>query len=580
MDGCNINVLPLCEFLMGNYPLFLQKEDFFMQIINIRDLKKYYGSRLLLDIEELKINTGDKIGVIGVNGVGKTTLLEIIAGLIEFDSGGIYVNPQSSIKYISQLGEPKNKIIGGKYASIFDIPNQWNENMSGGEKTRFKLAEGFENQGSLMLVDEPTSNLDIDGIELIIDNFKKHGETYLVVSHDRNLLDSVCNKILEIENGKIELYKGNYSKYVELKEDEVKRQEFEYQEYIKEKKRLNNLKSNIENKSSSIKNPPKRMGKSEARLHKMGGQGAKKKLDNFAKAIESRIEHLDVKDKPIEQDVIKIKILESTKPHGKILVSGEDINKAYGDNIIFKDTSFNIFNGKKVALVGPNGSGKTTLINMILKEENIRISKNVRIGYFSQSLDILDKDKSILDNVMDKSIHDENFARLILARLLFKGDKVYDKVNVLSGGERVKVSFAKMILEDINFLVLDEPTNYLDISSLEVIEELLINYNGTILLVSHDRRCIENIADDLLIIEDKKIKHFQGDYKEYLVSKDMPKLNRNEKEIEDRRMILKTEITSLISEISLEDNEERKMELDFRYQEKLKELHDLLFRRN
>ena len=546
-----------------------------MQIINIKDLKKYYGQRLLLDIDEIKINSGDKIGVVGVNGVGKTTLLEVIAGSIDFDSGDIYVNPKASLKYIAQLGEAENKIISGKYASIFNVPNQWRQSMSGGEKTRFKLAEGFENQGSLILIDEPTSNLDIGGIDLIINNFKEYGDTYLVVSHDRNLLDSVCNTILEIENGKVKLYKGNYSKYAELKNEEVNRQEFEYEEYVKEKKRLNNLKSNIADKSSSIKSPPKRMGNSEARLHKMGGQGSKKKLDSVAKSIESRIEHLEVKEKPKEQDLIKIKIMDSTKPHGKILVSGESINKSYGENVIFDNAKFNIFNGKKVALIGPNGSGKTTLINMIMNEEDIKLSKNVRIGYFSQSLDILDKNRTILDNVMDRSIHDENFARLILARLLFKGNKVYDKVEFLSGGERVKVSFAKMILDDINILILDEPTNYLDIGSLDVIEKLLVNYNGTILLVSHDRRFIENVANDLLIIEENKIKHFQGNYKEYLDRKDNPNLDIREKEIEEKMDLLKTEISALIGEISLEKNKKRKMELDLRYQKKLRELKSL-----
>ena len=546
-----------------------------MQIINIKDLKKHYGSRLVLDIDELKINRGDRIGVVGVNGVGKTTFLEILAGLIEFDGGNLSINSDVTIKYISQLKEPNNKTISGKYASIFDVYNQWNDNMSGGEKTRFKLAEGFEDQGSLMLIDEPTSNLDIDGIDLIINNFKDYGETYLVVSHDRALLDSVCNKILEIENGKVKLYRGNYSKYVDIKEEELSRREFEYEEYIKEKKRLTDLKTNIENKSSSVKKPPKRMGNSEARLHKMGGQGAKKKLDNFAKSIKSRINHLEVKERPIEQEIIKVKISDSTKAHGKILISGNKINKSYGDNVIFKDANFNILNGKKAALIGPNGSGKTTLIKMILNNEGIEVSKNVRIGYFSQSLDILDKKKNILDNIMEDSIHDENFARLILARLLFKGDKVYDKVDVLSGGERVKVSFAKIILKDINFFILDEPTNYLDISSLEVIEELLVNYNGTILIVSHDRRFIENMANDLLIIEDKNIKHFQGKYNEYLESKNKLKLDIEEKEIDEKKMLLKTEISALIGEISLEKNEEKKTELDMMYQEKLEELKEL-----
>ncbi len=543
--------------------------------INMKNIKKYYGARLVLDIEELKIYEGNKIGVVGVNGAGKTTLLEIIAGLIDFDSGDLSIDSNTNIKYISQLGEPENRIINGKYASIFKVKDKWNVNMSGGEKTRFKLAEGFENQGSLMLVDEPTSNLDMKGIELITNIFKEYGDTFLVVSHDRSFLDRTCNKILEIENGKVKLYNGNYSKYIKLKEEEISRKEFEYEEYIKEKRRLMNIKRNIEIKSSKTTNAPSRMGNSEVRLHKMGGQNAKKNLDNFAKSIESRIEHLEVKEKPTREDIIRIKILDSSKPHSKILVLGKDINKSYGENIIFKNAHFNIYNGKKIALIGPNGSGKTTLINMILKGEGIKISESVRIGYFSQSMNILNEEKTILENVMEKSIHDENFARLILARLLIKGDKVHENLKVLSGGERVRVSFAKIMLEDINFLILDEPTNYLDINSLEVIEELLKNYNGTILLVSHDRRFIENIADELLIIENTKLKSFKLTYGEYLRLKDKPKLNGDEKRIQERKMVLRTEISELIGKISLEKDEDYKKELDKKYQEKLKELRDL-----
>ena len=222
-----------------------------------------------------------------------------------------------------------------------------------------------------------------------------------------------------------------------------------------------------------------------------------------------------------------------------------------------------------------SGSGKTTLINMILNEEGIDISKNVRIGYFSQSMDILDEEKTILENVMEKSIHDEKLARLILARLLIKGNKVYEKLKILSGGERVKVSFAKMILEDINLLILDEPTNYLDINSLEVIENLLKDYDGTILLVSHDIRFIKNIAEELLIIENNKIKHFMGNYDEYIRNKNKQKLNIREKNIKEKIMILENQISSLIGEISTEENEERKTELDEQYNLKLKELVNL-----
>lgn len=541
--------------------------------INIRNMKKYYGNRLVLNIEELKIYEGDKIGIVGVNGVGKTTLLEIINKNIEYDSGDVFINKDANIKYISQLRGPNKKTISGKYASIFQIEDQWNINMSGGEKTRFKLAEGFESESNLMLIDEPTSNLDINGIELIINNFKQYRGTLLVVSHDRNFLDEICNKILEIEDGQCNIYNGNYSNYLELKEKEVKRKEFEYEEFLREKKRLTNLKRNINEKSAKVRTAPSRMGNSEARLHKMGGQENRKKLDNFAKSIQSRIDRLEIKEKPKEEDIIKIKILDSTKPYNKILVSGKNINKSYGENIIFKNANFDIYNGKKIALIGPNGSGKTTLVNMILNEEGIDISKNVRIGYFSQSMDILDENKTILENVMEKSIHNESFARLILARLLIKGDKVYENLEVLSGGERVKVSFAKMILEDINFLILDEPTNYLDINSLVVIEDLLINYDGTILLVSHDLRFIENIAEELLIIKNKKINSFKGNYREYVANKNKPKLNK--KENKRQRMILEMEISLLLSKISTEKSEDAKKRLDEKYKEKLEELRNL-----
>lgn len=541
--------------------------------INIRNMKKYYGNRLVLNIEELKIYEGDKIGIVGVNGVGKTTLLEIINKNIEYDSGDVLINKDANIKYISQLRGPNKKTISGKYASIFQIEDQWNINMSGGEKTRFKLAEGFESESNLMLIDEPTSNLDINGIELIINNFKQYRGTLLVVSHDRNFLDEICNKILEIEDGQCNIYNGNYSNYLELKEKEVKRKEFEYEEFLREKKRLTNLKRNINEKSAKVRTAPSRMGNSEARLHKMGGQENRKKLDNFAKSIQSRIDRLEIKEKPKEEDIIKIKILDSTKPYNKILVSGKNINKSYGENIIFKNANFDIYNGKKIALIGPNGSGKTTLVNMILNEEGIDISKNVRIGYFSQSMNILDENKTILENVMEKSIHNESFARLILARLLIKGDKVYENLEVLSGGERVKVSFAKMILEDINFLILDEPTNYLDINSLVVIEDLLINYDGTILLVSHDLRFIENIAEELLIIKNKKINSFKGNYREYVANKNKPKLNK--KENKRQRMILEMEISLLLSKISTEESEDAKKRLDEKYKEKLEELRNL-----
>ena len=543
--------------------------------ISMNKIRKYYGTRLILDIDEFKICESDRIGIVGINGVGKTTLLEIISKQIDYDSGELLLNSNTAIKYVPQLGEPNVKRISGKYASIFQVHNKWDSHMSGGEKTRFKLAEGFENSGNVLLVDEPTNNLDIDGIKLVIDNFNTFNGALVVVSHDRYFLDSVCNKILEIENSKCKVYDGNYSKYLKVKEMEIARQEIEYKEFVKEKSRLANLKREMAEKSARVRTTPSRMGNSEARLHKMGGQSNRAKLDRAAKSIEKRIEHLENRDKPIEQDVIKINIPPYARAHSKTLISGENLSKAFGEKVLFDNASFCINNGKKVALLGPNGSGKTTLIKMILAEENINISKNVRIGYFSQSMDVLDEKKTILENVMGESIHDEGFARLILARLLIKGDKVNQKLKILSGGEKVKVAFAKIILADINFLILDEPTNYLDISSLEVIENVLKNYDGTSLIVSHDIRFIENIADELLIIENKKITNFRGKYEDYLNREDKEDLNINKREVEEKIMVLDVQISSLISRISIEESKEIKKGLEEEYKTKMKELASL-----
>ena len=206
-------------------------------------------------------------------------------------------------------------------------------------------------------------------------------------------------------------------------------------------------------------------------------------MERAVKNVEKRIEHLEVKEKPKVPSSIKLDIQDAGKLHSKIIIEGENLNKAFGEKVIFKEAAFKIYNGSKVALIGPNGSGKSTLIKMIIVgDEAIKTAQGVKIGYFSQEMDILRKDLSIIENVMEGSIYPENFARLLLARLLFKGESIYKKIDVLSGGERVKVSFAKILLADINILILDEPTNYLDINSLEVVEEALSEYDRTLLL--------------------------------------------------------------------------------------------------
>lgn len=545
--------------------------------IDMKNVKKYYADKLILNIKELKIYSGDKIGIVGKNGVGKTTLLKIIKGLIEIDEGNIIISEKTTIKYISQLEEPHSKIIDGKYASIFQVENKWNDNMSGGEKTRFKLADGFQDQCSLMLVDEPTSNLDIEGIELITNTFKEYRDTFLVVSHDRIFLDQVCTKIFEIENGYIREFIGNYTNYIEQKEMLLRKQQEEYEKYNSKRKQLEQAIKLKENKAQGmIKPPSKTMGTSESRIWKMQHATKQKKMHRNTKSLETRIDKLNHVEKIKELPSIKMDLPNREQFHGRNVISLKNLSIKFNNQFLWRDASFVIKGGEKVAIIGNNGVGKTTLLKLILeKVESVIISPSVKIGYVSQNLDVLQSHKSILENVMSTSIQDETIARIVLARLHFYRNDVHKEINVLSGGEQIKVAFAKLFVSDCNTLILDEPTNYLDIDAVEALEELLITYEGVVLFASHDKKFIQNLAEQLLIIENNKVKKFEGTYIEYLKIKDKPKLNTNEKELKEKKMILEMQISSLLSKISMEENEEKNKELDEKYKLKLKELKSL-----
>lgn len=541
-----------------------------MLLIECRNIKKYFGDRLILNVENLKIYSEDRIGIIGSNGVGKTTLINILSKKIEPDDG--WVKLYGKYSYISQLEGPENMSIGNELASKFGVENTWNENMSGGEKARFKLADGLSYNSLLIFADEPTSNVDIDGIELMEEKFGDYKGALILISHDRSFLDKLCNKILEIEDGKIKIYSGNYSDYANQKAKEVERAEFEYEEYMKEKKRLQEVITDTKQNVKSIKKTPKRMGNSEARLHKMGGQKAKANLERAVRNVEKRIDHLEVKEKPKKQEGIKLDITNSNKLHSKIIIQGQNITKVFGKKIIFDNAKFDIYNNSKVALIGPNGCGKSTLIKMIMNnDDSIKITKGAKIGYFSQDMSILREDLTIIENVMESSIYNETFARILLARLLIKKEDIYKKISVLSGGERVKVSFAKMMLQDINLLILDEPTNYMDINSLEVVEKVLRDYESTLLFVSHDRRFVDSVGDHIMTIENYKINMFKGSYKEYLASKN--KCIDNEKEeIKKQIFILQNRLSEIIGRLSMPSKKDDIVSLDKEYYEVLAKL--------
>lgn len=547
-----------------------------MKLVTVKNLKKYYGDRELLNIDKFEIEDGEKIGIVGENGVGKSTFLKIILGKVQADEGKI--NLTDSYYYISQLDDEHKDCEESKLKKSFAIPTSYEDYLSGGEKVKMKVVNALDSNSALIIADEPTSNLDSESINSLKNQFKRHKGALLVVSHDRDFLDDVCNKILEIEAGKIKLYKGNYSEYLTKKEEEIKNQKREYQKFIAEKERLEHV---IEEKTGlrdKIHKAPKGMGKSEAKTIKMGDQGGKKTIENSIKNVEKRIEHLDVKEAPKQREKIIININEGTEVGSKNLIEIIDYNLCVGKSILIKNINVKIKNGLKVALIGKNGTGKTTLLKAIIHgaNENIKVAPAVKIGYFDQSLSILDEEKTILENIKIDSKWDESFIRINLGEFGFKKEAVHKKVNDLSGGERVKVSICKVILSDNNLLILDEPTNYLDIKTIESLENALINTNKTVILVSHDKRFISNICNYIIQIEDGKITSFEGTYNTFdeEIKEDNTIEKRNNK---DKLLILENRLSEVISLLSIETNEEKKRDLDsefFKLTKDIKKLKD------
>ena len=549
-----------------------------MSLLKVKNLKKYYSDRLVLDIDKFEINEGDKIGLIGGNGVGKSTFIKAIIGEIEIDSGE--VNLTDSYSYISQIGDEAQSYSGNKIKGLLNAPDKYEEFLSGGEKIKVKIVNALKDNKKLIIADEPTSNLDKESIEVLTDMLKKYEGALLIVSHDRDVLDALCTTIAQIEDSKIKTYKGNYTNYLKLKDAEKCRQDFEYNQYISEKHRLEKAMEGKIQTRNNIRKTPKRMGNSEARLHKMGGQGNKRKLDKNIKAISTRIERLEVKEKVKEIEPIKINIQKGMEIVSKNLVEVNNLDLKAGDKLLLEDVSFKIKRNKKIALLGANGSGKTTLLKKIidasktenLRGKNIKINNKVKIGYFSQNQDTLNEEKSILENVKYNSSYNETFIRINLSLFGFREDDVYKKVEDLSGGERVKVALCKVILEDNNLLILDEPTNYLDIISMKSLEDALKNTEKTMIVVSHDKHFIEDICDYFLEIKDKKIIQFSGDYDSYIEEKNKEKLNEEDQKNSNEILILENRLSNLISMICMETDKELKE----KYEKEFDEISDKL----
>ncbi len=534
-------------------------------LVSMSKINKYYNGNQVLNNINLSIDENDRIGLIGINGCGKTTLLKILTGkelpdkLVD-DEGIISYSGKTTIGYLEQINdlENENTVITemkNVFSSLFDTLNRMKEleklmsekndlfhklsdeyaklssyfeandgyninvkiktilnglgfdenkferkitSFSGGEKTRLSIAKLLLENPNLLILDEPTNHLDFKTVLWLEDYLKDYKGALLIVSHDRYFLDKIVTNICEIERGEITRYKGNYSKYLILKEESVNRQQKEYELQQKE-------------------------------IAKMEEYVAKNLVRaSTSKSAKSRVKALEKMDR-IEKPILKNKnsIIDfnyTIEPHSEILkVKNIDISVGIGENkkILKDNISFEIRRGDKIAIIGENGIGKSTLLKIIQNKHpfNGRLSwgGNVKISYFEQESANLNPDNTLMEEIHSRySLMTDLEIRSLLGKVRLTGENVFKKISVVSGGERAKLCFALMMLERGNVLILDEPTNHLDLATKEILEEALINYTGTIIYVSHDRYLLNKLSTKIMEITKEDLEIFDGNFDYYI----------------------------------------------------------------
>ena len=510
-----------------------------------------FGVRRVLDIDRIRIYDGERVGLIGENGAGKTTLLDVLSGTRTPDSG--VVSRYGELAMICQLGNgesAENAEIRARF-SAQDV----REGLSGGEMTRRRIAAALSKRAPLLLADEPTTDLDAEGVQELTAELSHYEGAIVLVSHDRGLLDALCTRILHLEDGKITDFPGNYTEYRAELERRRAFQQFEYDQYRGEQVRLRASIQDNRERSSQRRKPSERWGNSEARLHKMDGRQNSEKYHKARRQMESRLNHMEVKTRPREDIAITMALGASNRVSAKTILEVRYLSLRAGDKLLLKNVSFRLPTGSRTALVGANGCGKTTLMRAIaakaaeegklenqnailgeLPDRAIRFNPAARVGWFDQTHErTLNPEWSALENILSETKAPESDVRTVLARLGIRGDDVFKPARVLSGGKRGRVALAKLLMGSANLLLLDEPTNHLDVFTLEALQELLSTYQGTILFVSHDSAFRDAVATRMIEFDSGKLAAFEGGAAE-----------KNARENADRsREAIETEISVL-----------------------------------
>ncbi len=530
-----------------------------MTILQLNSIKKEFGADVLLEKIDLRVNAGEKIGFVGANGSGKTTLFKIIAGLMQPESGTVSVPTGTTIGYLEQhplidsnetiietlthvfddiieleqkLREQEQNLTDTnsskydaqmeQYGNMLDeferkggyrfrsdikgvlrglgfLPGEFDKPVSecsGGQRTRIAIAKILLQKPDIMLLDEPTNHLDIHVVRWLENHLNNYNGTVLVISHDRYFLDNVCTGIAEIENKGLLYFEGNYTEYYEKKQKlkEVMAKQYSLQQ--REIKRLQEIIDQFKsyNREKSLKQ---------------------------ARSREKQLNKIKLMTTPFREEAINVSF-KVDRESGNDVLFVEDISKTYSNHTLFENFSMHVRKGDRIAVIGENGCGKSTLLKIIKgivqpDTGEIRYGSRVSTGYYDQSVATLDANKDILSEIYDEFPNYElSRLRKIAGVFLFKGDDVFKKISLLSGGEKARVMLMKLMLRHDNLLLLDEPTNHLDMESKAVLENALDDYDGTIIAVSHDRYFINRIADYVYVMENGTITKYIGNYDDYI----------------------------------------------------------------
>lgn len=482
----------------------MEKICFELENINV-----IYSDKKILEMDRLAIHQFDRIGIVGKNGVGKSTLLKLLAGEIQPSTGKIhrYVD----FGYFEQIQSPKSMEANPLLLGKLQVPHHTDER-SGGEQTRLKLAQLLTDYHEALLIDEPTTHLDQHGVSFLLDELQHYYGALVIISHDRFVLDQLVTTIWELDDGNVNVYSGNYSDYLANKKLERAQHYKAHEQYVKEKRRLEKAAQEKMQKADKI-TKSSTMSKRETRamanrMFETKSKGTSQKaIQRAAKAIEQRVAQLETVEAPKENSVIHFHQTKSLQLHNKFPIMADKLTLSVGNKVLLHEASFQFPLGRTIAITGNNGAGKTQLLQHILRNgDGLTISPKAVFGVYEQMDYQFTQDETVLQFIKERSDYHENEIRAVLHTMGFIGNDFKKNVRYLSGGEATRLVLCRLFLGRYNILVLDEPTNFLDIFCIEALENFLKEYDGTVLLVSHDKTFIEHIADDMYILVEQKLK--------------------------------------------------------------------------